>query len=146
KAQRTAKGAFDRMFHSKWTPPGRGLWMMGTHLVNEQKNSAALQTCAFVSTGDMASDNSAEPFGFLMEASMLGIGVGFDLKGADRFTVLPPPNDVEMNVVIEDSREGWVDSVTRLVNAYLVPGLPHPWFDYSEIRPAGEPIRTFGGT
>src|SRR5690606_34322100 len=123
-----------------------GLWMMGTPLVNEQKNSAALQNCAFVSTGDMASDNPAEPFGFLMEASMLGIGVGFDLKGADRFTVLPPPNDVEMNVVIEDSREGWVDSVTRLVNAYLVPGLPHPWFDYSEIRPAGEPIRTFGGT
>ena len=146
KAQRTAKDAFDRMFHFKWTPPGRGLWMMGTPLVNEQKNSAALQNCAFVSTGDMTADNPAEPFGFLMEASMLGIGVGFDLKGADRFTVLPAPNDVEMGVVIEDSREGWVDSVVRLINAYLVPGLPHPWFDYSEIRPAGEPIRTFGGT
>src|SRR5690606_30856864 len=64
KAQRSAKDAFDRMFHFKWTPPGRGLWMMGTPLVNEQKNSAALQNCAFVSTGDMTADNPAEPFGF----------------------------------------------------------------------------------
>src|SRR5690606_947900 len=144
KAQRTAKDAFDRMFHFKWTPPGRGLWMMGTPLVNEQKNSAALQNCAFVSTGDMTADNPAEPFGFLMEASMLGIGVGFDLKGADRFTVYIPEGRTP--VVIEDSREGWVDSVTRLLNSCLVPGTPAPEFDYSEIRPAGEPIRTFGGT
>ena len=33
--------------------------------------------CAFVSTGDMTRTNPSEPFTFLMEASMLGIGVGF---------------------------------------------------------------------
>ncbi|TXH56842.1 MAG: fused protease/ribonucleoside-triphosphate reductase, partial [Desulfurellales bacterium] len=30
KAQRAAKEAFDLLFDMKWTPPGRGLWMMGT--------------------------------------------------------------------------------------------------------------------
>ena len=30
KAQASAKEAFDRLFNFKWTPPGRGLWMMGT--------------------------------------------------------------------------------------------------------------------
>src|SRR5690606_12972899 len=149
KAQRSAKDAFDRMFHFKWTPPGRGLWMMGTPLVNEQKNSAALLNCAFVSTGDMAADNPAEPFGFLMEASMLGIGVGFDLKGADRFEVHEPykrADDALEHWTIPDTREGWVESVTRLINSYLVADEDDHYFDYSEIRPAGAPIHTFGGT
>ena len=35
KAQKTAKDAFDRLFNLKWTPPGRGLWMMGTKFVEE---------------------------------------------------------------------------------------------------------------
>jgi ribonucleotide reductase alpha subunit len=45
KAQASAQEAYDRMFTLKWTPPGRGLWMMGTNLVMEKKNSAALQNC-----------------------------------------------------------------------------------------------------
>src|SRR5690606_36395978 len=45
KAQASAQESFDRMFRFKWTPPGRGLWVMGTPLVNEHKNSAALQNC-----------------------------------------------------------------------------------------------------
>ena len=71
KAASSAKEAFDRMFNFKWTPPGRGLWMMGTPLVNVQKNSAALQNCSFVSTSEMTKLNPAKPFAFLMEASML---------------------------------------------------------------------------
>ncbi len=75
RAQASAKEAFDRLFNLKWTPPGRGLWVMGTPLVNEQKNSAALQNCAFVSTSSMTKLDPAKPFAFLMEASMLGVGV-----------------------------------------------------------------------
>ena len=146
KAQASAKEAFDRLFNFKWTPPGRGLWMMGTPVVNEQKNSAALQNCAFVSTSEMTKLNPAKPFAFLMEASMLGVGVGFDSKGADKeFTIYKPlPSDAE--TVIEDTREGWVDSVSQLLNSYLKPEQPMPKFDYSQIRLAGEPIKTFGGT
>ena len=33
KAQRTAKDAYERLFTLKWTPPGRGLWMMGQSLL-----------------------------------------------------------------------------------------------------------------
>jgi len=84
KAASSAKEAFDRLFNLKWTPPGRGLWVMGTPLVNVQRNSAALQNCAFVSTGSMTKTDPAKPFAFLMEASMLGVGVGFDDKGADK--------------------------------------------------------------
>lgn len=146
KAQASAKEAFDRMFNLKWTPPGRGLWVMGTAIVNEQKNSAALQNCAFVSTDSMNKNNPAKPFAFLMEASMLGVGVGFDDKGADKEFVIYDPQPDTDPIIIPDTREGWVESVALLINSYLRPDQKAPVFDYKEIRPAGTPIKTFGGT
>ena len=145
KAQASAKEAFDRLFNLKWTPPGRGLWVMGTDIVNKQRNSAALQNCAFVSTAEMTKANPARPFAFLMEASMLGVGVGFDDKGADKDFIIYEPKGDELHV-IPDDREGWVESVALLINAYLRPDQKNPVFDYKEIRPAGAPIKTFGGT
>ena len=146
KAQASAKEAFDRLFHLKWTPPGRGLWVMGTPIVNVQKNSAALQNCAFVSTLEMTKNNPAKPFGFLMEASMLGVGVGFDDKGAEKeFTIYAPKSECT-TMVIPDTREGWVESTVELLNSYLKADHNCLEFDYSEIRPAGAPIATFGGT
>jgi adenosylcobalamin-dependent ribonucleoside-triphosphate reductase len=149
KAQTSAKEAFDRLFQLKWTPPGRGLWVMGTPLVNVQKNSAALQNCAFVSTSEMNKNNPAKPFAFLMEASMLGVGVGFDDKGADKdFTIYAPvaTDAAPTPHVIPDTREGWVESMAMLINSYLKSDQKELAFDYSEVRPFGTPIKTFGGT
>ena len=151
KAQASAKEGFDRLFNLKWTPPGRGLWVMGTPIVNEQRNSAALQNCAFVSTLEMTKNNPAKPFAFLMEASMLGVGVGFDDKGADKgFTIYNPQmplKDQEAHVFqIPDTREGWVDSFVMQINSYLKSDQKFIEFDYDLIRPAGVPIKTFGGT
>ena len=145
KAQASAKEAFDRLFNLKWTPPGRGLWVMGTPLVNVEKNSAALQNCAFVSTAEMTKQNPAKPFAFLMEASMLGVGVGFDDKGADKDFFIYEPTGEE-TYVVPDTREGWVESLSLIVNAYLRADQKTPIFDYSQVRPAGTPIKTFGGT
>ena len=145
KAQSSAKEAFDRLFNLKWTPPGRGLWVMGTEIVNTQRNSAALQNCAFVSTKEMTKTDPAKPFAFLMEASMLGVGVGFDDKGADKeFTIYQPQG--EETYVVPDTREGWVESLTLLLNSFLRENQTSPIFDYKEVRPAGTPIKTFGGT
>ena len=145
KAQSSAKEFYDRLFNLKWTPPGRGLWVMGTKIVNEQKNSAALQNCAFVSTSEMTKNNPGKPFAFLMEASMLGVGVGFDDLGADKdFTIYEPTE--EETYVIPDTREGWQESTVALINSFLKDGQKSLVFDYSEIRPYGTAIATFGGT
>jgi len=146
KAQASAKEAFDRLFNLKWTPPGRGLWIMGTPLVNVHKNSAALQNCAFVSTSEMSKDNPAEPFSFLMEASMLGIGVGFDDKGSDKDFIIYQPKTTVTTDVIADDRESWARATGDLINSYLKPEQNTIEFDYSLIRPYGSPIATFGGT
>jgi hypothetical protein len=147
-AAASAQEAFDRLFNLKWTPPGRGLWMMGTEYVMTKRNSASLQNCAFVSTADMTKNDPTSPFKFLMEASMLGIGVGFDTKGADKgFEIYDPnKNGAPKNIIIPDTREGWVDSVAEVLTSYFKPGNVSVEFDYSVIRPAGEPIKGFGGT
>lgn len=145
KAQASAKEAYARLFELKWTPPGRGLWVMGTDIVNKQKNSAALQNCAFVSTNEMTKANPGKPFAFLMEASMLGVGVGFDDKGADKgFDIYEPSGAQEY--VIPDTREGWQESTVALINSYLKADQPVWEFNYDEVRPYGTPIKTFGGT
>jgi len=147
KAQHSAQDAFYRLFTLKWSPPGRGLWMMGTPLVMNERNSAALQNCSFISTNEMTKIDPAKPFAFLMEASMLGIGVGFDDKGADKdFTIYAPTKQPPTIYVIPDTREGWVISVTMLINTHLRSDMHPISFDYSLVRPAGVPIKTFGGT
>ena len=145
KAAASAKEAFERLFELKWSPPGRGLWVMGTPIVMSQRNSAALQNCAFVSTKEMTKADPSRPFTFLMEASMLGVGVGFDDKGADKDFQIYEPQGEEIYVV-PDTREGWVKSLEIVINAYLRADQKNPLFDYKEIRPAGTPIKTFGGT
>jgi len=145
KAAASAKEFFDSLFNLKWSPPGRGLWVMGTNIVNVQKNSAALQNCAFVSTLEMTKQNPGKPFAFLMEASMLGVGVGFDDKGADKGFEIYTPGAVQ-SYVVPDTREGWQESTVALINSYLKPEQASLEFDYSEIRPYGAPIATFGGT
>ncbi len=142
KAQKTAKEAYDRLFNLKWTPPGRGLWMMGTKFIYE-RTGAGLFNCAFRSTKSLA-DKGGYLFAWMMDALMVGIGVGFDTLGAKTFTVKEPQwtNDT---LVIEDSREGWVNSVHILLDGYIL-GKKVPKFDYLAIRGKGEPIRGFGGT
>lgn len=146
KAQRSAQEMYDRIWNMKFLPPGRGLWAMGSPLTEEKGLFAALNNCAFVSTQHLDKDLS-EPFTFLMDASMLGIGVGFDTKGAGLVTIQDPKNDYTADnvYIIPDTREGWVESLRLLLEAFMVPDKTVPIFDYTEIRPAGEPIKGFGG-
>ena len=143
-AQRSAQEMYDRMFNMKFLPPGRGLWAMGTAITEEKKLYAALNNCAFVSTGTIKEDY-AKPFCFLMDASMLGVGVGFDTKGTDEIIVKGVNRDRKEEIyMIPDTREGWVESLRLLLESYFL-GTAHVEFDYNQIRDAGEPIKGFGG-
>ena len=146
KAQASAQEAFDRMFNLKWTPPGRGMWMMGTPLVMERKNSAALQNCAFVSTRDIDRNDPGELFGWVMDALMLGVGVGFDTLGNEKELEIYEPSGDNFIYEIPDTREGWVESVRLLLNSLLRSNQSPVDFNYDLIRPLGEPIKGFGGT
>ena len=142
KAQASAQEMFTRMWQFKFTPPGRGLWVMGTDLVY-QKGSAALNNCAFVTTENIDID-FATPFCFLMDMSMLGVGVGSDCKGAGKVKLFTPKYD-NTPYVVEDSREGWIELIKTVLNSFIGKNNYPLKVDYSKVRPRGTAIKGFGG-
>jgi len=141
KAQSSAQEMFRLIWEFKFTPSGRGFWMMGTDYI-KKKGSAPLFNCAFCTTKNIATD-FAEPFTFLMDMSMLGVGVGADTKGANEITIKEPYIDGIFTV--EDSREGWVELLRTLLNAYSRKDKLPSEVDYSKIREYGASIKGFGG-
>ena len=141
KAQRSAQKMYTKIWNFKFLPPGRGLWMMGTEFI-ARHGSMALNNCGFASTEDIDVKHS-KAFEFVMDALMLGVGVGFDTKGAGKITIKKPKEE-SLKFQIPDSREGWVEALKIVLDAYLL-GKPVPEFDFSLIRKAGKPIRGFGG-
>lgn len=143
KAQATAQKMYQKMWEFKFLPPGRGLWIMGSPVV-DKIGSAALQNCGFISTKDIHREFSM-PFVWCADMMMLGVGVGFDVKGAGKATVYKPTDEDAVLYSIPDTREGWVEAVKLLLDSYAKADQPRVDFIFDNIRKAGEPIRGFGG-
>ena len=141
KAQHSGQRMYDLIHNFKFLPPGRGLWAMGTDHVR-QRGSAALNNCAFISTANIKED-FAHPFCWLMDMSMLGVGVGSDTNGAGTITIKEPK--LAGTYYVDDSREGWVESVRVLLTAFGHAGTLPETFNYERIRQAGSAINGFGG-
>lgn len=146
KAQDSAQEMFDRMWSFKFLPPGRGLWMMGTDFMYA-RGSAALNNCGMTSTDMNRHTDPAEPYCFMMDMSMLGVGIGFDTKGAGQVEIQKPNESRYVEYEVHDSREGWVDSLRTLLHSYTKKSNNgEVVFNYEKIRPAGSAIGGFGGT
>lgn len=142
KAQESAEEMYDRIFTFKFLPPGRGLWACGTDIVKKGLG-AAMNNCGFVSTKDI-DKNFSKPFCFMMDMSMLGVGVGFDVKGAGKILIVKPTEESYV-FEIPDTREGWVKSIELLLESYTRTFSKPVKMVYDLIREAGAPIKTFGG-
>jgi len=142
-AQVDAQKMYERIFNFKFLPPGRGLWAMGTAMTEDKHLYASLNNCGFVSTANL-NENLCKPFVFLMDLSMLGVGVGFDTKGTGSIVIKKPNTETKKTIEIADSREGWVNSVEELLSSYFT-GSSEVAFDYSKIRAKGILLKGFGG-
>ena len=132
----------DAMFKMHFLPPGRGLWAAGSSFMYE-RGSAALYNCGACTSKDLI-----EGVTWTFSALMYGAGIGGDTAWEGN-AVTPNKTD-SFAYVIPDSREGWVESLKLLLQAYIPDtngkiGL-FPIFDYSIIRPRGTPLKGFGGT
>lgn len=134
-----SRSFFDLMYRLCWTPPGRGLWMMGTKFVHERGVYEALQNCGFVSTAEP----SGHAFAWVMSMLMVGVGIGADTRGAGSVHVYSP-SGIPVFYDIPDTRQGWAESIQLLVDSYLLGGVPIE-FKYHLIRDRGAPINGFGG-
>jgi ribonucleoside-diphosphate reductase alpha chain len=128
----------EAMFEMKLLPPGRGLWAMGTDYVFE-RGSHALNNCGAVDV----QDELARPARWLMDSLMCGVGVGFTTSNA-MLRKFPGPHGEAQKFEVPDTKEGWAESVKRLIQSYERGTRPLE-FDYTLIRGVGEPIRGFGG-
>lgn len=151
KGQKSAQEMYDRIFKMKFLPPGRMLWSLGTPIIHERKVGQALFNCAFVSTNAIGKgiEEAIKPFTFMMDMSMVGVGVGFDVEGAEKIEINKQDEENEL-FLIPDTREGWVESLEKLLFSYFSKhfGFNKPCgvkFSYELIRPEGIPIKGFGG-
>lgn len=127
----------DAMFEMRFLPPGRGLYAMGTDHVY-RVGSMPLFNCGATTT---RSANLADELAWVMDALMCGVGVGAEVT-SEPIELRAPGFPADL--CVPDSREGWVDSVRALIEAFTL-GAPRPRFDYSGIRKAGTPLMGIGG-
>lgn len=140
-----AERLFDYMFNLKALFGGRFLWQLGTETVRRFGKSS-LVNCWFVPA------NSIDAFCFTFDMLMLGGGVGFSVRRSDinelprvkKNVTVTHQNTKDADFIVPDSREGWVNLLRKVLEAYFVTGKS---FTYSTIlvRGAGEVINGFGG-
>lgn len=152
-----AKRFAEAMLKLQFLPPGRGLWIGGSHYAYE-RGSAASNNCGFCSV----SEGFLKSICWTMDSLMCGCGIGFDTTAGPDFDQLIEPTDIELSLLndwkallniapprdytvytIHDSRQGWVKSVYLLINSYFDGS--QVVFDYSQLRALGAPIKGFGG-
>lgn len=137
---------YDYLFNLKGSVAGRMLWQLGTPN-NKRLGGDSLVNCWFVDV-EKPSD-----FSWAVERLMLGGGVGFSCDKPERLGVVraawvdnQDANDSDF--IVPDTREGWGNVIRKVFECYLGDDDFPRKMTYAThlIRPAGVPIKTFGGT
>ena len=105
-----------------------------------ERDNTCMYNCSYLAVDDLKSFDEA------MFILLCGTGVGFSVE-RQSITKLPEvPDELfesETNIVVKDSKEGWAKAFRQLI-ALLYSGEVPTW-DVSKVRPAGAPLKTFGG-
>jgi len=105
-----------------------------------KRENVAGYNCSYV-----AVDNPRS-FDEILYILMNGTGVGFSVesKYVDQLPIVPDAFfDTETNIVVADSKLGWAKSLKELIHLLYAGQVPR--WDLSKVRPAGAPLKTFGG-
>jgi ribonucleoside-triphosphate reductase len=104
-----------------------------------ERDNTCMYNCSYLAVDDLKSFDEA------MFILLCGTGVGFSVErqSISKLPEVPQLFESETNIVVKDSKEGWAKSLRQLV-ALLYSGEIPTW-DVSKVRPAGAPLKTFGG-
>lgn len=158
---------YDNIFNLRQFLSGRTFWVGGTKVAN--KYPCANFNCAFVIL------NNIKAFEELFYLLMVGTGVGVRVLKSDVSKLPKIKNNIEIihkeynplpknkredntslefkkdiaKIIIGDSKEGWSRALfyylDLLTNSYYE-NVKLIIFDYDNVRPKGERLKTFGGT
>lgn len=156
-------------YQKKVMPSGRWLWVGGTNWVYCPENFAGAYNCSSTDIVDTAA------FGLLMDLAMTGCGTGAVLESHCIDRLPPIRNTITVTVTgnfgdqdpgnpdtiftvgddgdqvtiqIGDSRKGWVSAYQGLIELAMDDRLAPcvaVTVDISHVRPAGRPLKGFGG-
>tara|TARA_R110000782_G_scaffold40918_1_gene94280 strand:+ start:5023 stop:6918 length:1896 start_codon:yes stop_codon:yes gene_type:complete len=117
-------------------PSMRGLMTAGKAA---DRDNTCMYNCSYVAVDTPVAFDEA------MFILLCGTGVGFSVErqSVSKLPEVPTLFDSETNIVVKDSKEGWAKSLRQLI-ALLYSGEIPTW-DISRVRPAGAPLKTFGG-
>ena len=104
-----------------------------------ERDNTCMYNCSYLAVDDLKSFDEA------MFILLCGTGVGFSVErqSISKLPEIPQLFESETNIVVKDSKEGWAKSLRQLI-ALLYSGEIPTW-DVSKVRPAGAPLKTFGG-
>ena len=127
----------DAVIHLKIMPSMRCLMTAGEALKRE---NIAGYNCSYVAV------DRPQAFDEILYVLMNGTGVGFSVERqfvSNLPTVAEEFHPSDTTIVVQDSKMGWAKAFKELV-AMLYHGQIPKW-DLSKVRPAGAPLKTFGG-
>jgi ribonucleoside-triphosphate reductase (thioredoxin) len=121
----------------KTMPSMRCLMTAGEAL---RRENVAGYNCAYLAV------DSPRSFDEILYILMNGTGVGFSVetKFTDQLPVIAEefyPSDT--TIVVADSKLGWAKALKELIHLLYSGQIPR--WDLSKVRPAGAPLKTFGG-
>jgi ribonucleoside-triphosphate reductase len=103
------------------------------------RDNVCMYNCSYLAVDDIKAFDEA------MFILLCGTGVGFSVErqSISKLPEVPFLWSSETNIVVKDSKEGWAKSLRQMI-ALLYSGEIPTW-DVSRVRPAGAPLKTFGG-
>ena len=118
-------------------PSMRLMWSAGTAA---RKTNVCAYNCSFIAPSKI------EDFAEIMYLSMCGAGVGYSVESqtVQQLPIIKRQSGrTLLNHIVADSKEGWMESLTLGLRTWF--NGEDVKFDYSELRPAGAPLKTMGG-
>jgi ribonucleoside-triphosphate reductase (thioredoxin) len=103
------------------------------------RDNTCMYNCAYLPVDQPSS------FAEALFVLLCGTGQGFSVERQEiaKLPTVPKLVKGDYTVVVADSKEGWATSYNHLINL-LYKGIIPKW-DVSAVRPAGTPLKTFGG-
>jgi len=104
-----------------------------------ERDNTCMYNCSYLAVDDVKAFDEA------MFILLCGTGVGFSVErqSVQKLPEVPTLFVSETNIVVKDSKEGWAKALRQMI-ALLYSGEIPTW-DISKVRPAGAPLKTFGG-
>ena len=131
------KEVYDAIFNLEVMPSMRALMTAGKAL---DRDNVAGYNCSYLPIDDPKAFDEA------MCILMNGTGVGFSVERqfVNKLPEIPEQlYDCDTLITVRDSKEGWSKALRMLISLLYAGEIPK--WDLSQLRPAGAPLKVFGG-